>query len=151
MNSPHSWPATRKLFPFDDIIMLSQRFEIWRSRQTSCFVNRSPSDSQASDGWVLLDYIYWSLNRSPSDSQASDGWVLLHYIYWSLLQYRWKRGNDMYKQLDILTHYISWWRHQMESFPRYWPIVRGIHRSPHKGQWHWALIFFWSAPERTVE
>ena len=30
-------------------------------------------------------------------------------------------------------------------FPRYWPFVRGIHRSPvnspHKGQWHWALIF----------
>ena len=33
------------------------------------------------------------------------------------------------------------WKH----FPRYWPIVRGIHRStvnsPHKGQWHGALIF----------
>ena len=30
-------------------------------------------------------------------------------------------------------------------FPRYWPFVRGIHRSPvnspHKGQWHGALIF----------
>ena len=39
----------------------------------------------------------------------------------------------------------SWWRHQMESFPRYWPFVRGIHRStvnsPHKGQWRGALIF----------
>ena len=33
------------------------------------------------------------------------------------------------------------WKH----FPRYWPIVRGIHRSPvnspHKGQWHGALLF----------
>ena len=32
------------------------------------------------------------------------------------------------------------WRH----FPRYWPFVRGIHRSPvnspHKGQWHGALM-----------
>ena len=39
----------------------------------------------------------------------------------------------------------SWWRHQMEKFPRYWPFVRGIHRSPvnspHKGQWRGALIF----------
>ena len=30
-------------------------------------------------------------------------------------------------------------------FPRYWPFVRGIHRSqvnsPHKGQWRGALIF----------
>ena len=33
------------------------------------------------------------------------------------------------------------WKH----FPRYWPIVRGIHRSPvnspHKGQWRVALMF----------
>ena len=33
----------------------------------------------------------------------------------------------------------------METFPRYWPFVRGIHRwpvnSPHKGQWHGALMF----------
>ena len=31
-------------------------------------------------------------------------------------------------------------------FPRYWPFVRGIHRSPvnalHKGQWRWALMFY---------
>ena len=33
------------------------------------------------------------------------------------------------------------WKH----FPRYWPFVRGIHRSPvnspHKGQWRWAFMF----------
>ena len=33
------------------------------------------------------------------------------------------------------------WKH----FPRYWPFVRGIYRStvnsPHKGQWHGALMF----------
>ena len=38
-----------------------------------------------------------------------------------------------------------WWRHQMEHFPRYWPFVRGNHRSPvnspHKGQWRGALMF----------
>ena len=37
----------------------------------------------------------------------------------------------------------TWWRHQMEIFPRYWPFVRGIHRwhSPHKGQWRGVLMF----------
>ena len=39
----------------------------------------------------------------------------------------------------------SWWRHQMETFPRHWLFVRGIHRSlvnsPHKGQWRGALMF----------
>ena len=47
----------------------------------------------------------------------------------------------------LITHdgVLSWWRHQMETFPRYWPFVRGIHRppvnSPHKGQWRGALMF----------
>ena len=40
---------------------------------------------------------------------------------------------------------MTWWRHQIETFPRYWPLVRGIHRSPvnspHKGQWCGALLF----------
>ena len=39
----------------------------------------------------------------------------------------------------------SWGRHQMETFSRYWPFVRGIHRSPvnspHKGQWRGAFMF----------
>ena len=38
----------------------------------------------------------------------------------------------------------TWWCHQMETFPRYWPFVRGIHRSPvnspHKVQWRGALV-----------
>ena len=41
------------------------------------------------------------------------------------------------------------WKH----FPRYWPFVRGIHRSPrnspHKGQWRGALMFVCFQP--TVE
>ena len=40
-----------------------------------------------------------------------------------------------------LHDYVIKWKH----FPRYWPFVRGIHRSPvnspHKGQWHGALMF----------
>ena len=42
----------------------------------------------------------------------------------------------------INTHYdVIKWKH----FPRYWPFVRIIHRSPmnslHRGQWRGALIF----------
>ena len=37
--------------------------------------------------------------------------------------------------------YVIIWKH----FPRYWPFVRGIHRSPvnspHKGQWRGTLMF----------
>ena len=42
-------------------------------------------------------------------------------------------------------HNITWWHHQWKHFLRYWPSVRGIHRSPvnspHKGQWRGALMF----------
>ena len=46
--------------------------------------------------------------------------------------------------------YLWWVSHhddviKWKLFPRYWPLVRGIHRSPvdspHKGQWHGALMF----------
>ena len=45
------------------------------------------------------------------------------------------RGQRAFSHDDVIK-----WKH----FPRYWPFVRGIHRSPvnspHKGQWHGALM-----------
>ena len=44
-------------------------------------------------------------------------------------------------------HWVSspWWPHQMETFTRNWPFLRGIHRSPvnspHKGQLRGTLKF----------
>ena len=39
---------------------------------------------------------------------------------------------------------------KLKHYPRYWPYVRGIHRSPvnspHKGHWRGALMFLWFAP-----
>ena len=50
--------------------------------------------------------------------------------------------------------YWSWWRHQMKHFPRNWPFVRGIHRSPvnspHKGQWRGALMFTLICPNKRL-
>ena len=41
----------------------------------------------------------------------------------------------------VINDDVIKWKH----FPRYWPFVQGIHRSPvnspYKGQWHGALIF----------
>ena len=50
------------------------------------------------------------------------------------------------KELSCTNKLMStWWRHQLKHFPRYWPFVRGIHRSPvnspHIGQWRGALMF----------
>ena len=50
--------------------------------------------------------------------------------------------NHAWRHEEICS---SWWRNKMEYFPRYWPFVSGIHRSPvnspHKGQWRGALVF----------
>ena len=58
-----------------------------------------------------------------------------YHIRWSLLT---PRPDQM-----LLNHHddVIKWKH----FPRNWPFVRGIHRSPmnspHKGQWRGALMF----------
>ena len=57
-------------------------------------------------------------------------------------------------QRSFALHVRTFWRHGMakisplhddaikwKHFPRDWPFVRGIHRSPHKGQWRGALMF----------
>ena len=50
-------------------------------------------------------------------------------------------GESQYRQYD-LGDVINW-----KQFPRYWPFVWWIHRSPvnspHKGQWREALICTW--------
>ena len=51
------------------------------------------------------------------------------------------------KNSKSLRHVMACWRHHLKwkQFPRYWPFVWGIHRSPvnstHKGQWRGALMF----------
>ena len=56
----------------------------------------------------------------------------------------WKGSTFVFmeiKDLDILHDDVIKWKH----FPRYWPFARGIHwspvNSPHKDQWHGALMF----------
>ena len=58
----------------------------------------------------------------------------LEFVGW-LIWLFWKKNRQNHD--DVIK-----WKH----FPRYWPFVRGIHRSPvnspHKGQWRGALMFF---------
>ena len=64
---------------------------------------------------------------------------------------RWKiceavRVCKVCRTVSVRCHFTGTWRrHKMETFPRYWSLVRGIHRlpldSPHKSQWRWASMF----------
>ena len=88
VNSPHKGPAvTRKMFPFDDVIMI----QTFTNMQSPKIVSLS----------MLLECIVWDPNHD-----------------------------------DVIK-----WKH----FPRYWPFVRRIHRSPvnspHKSQWRGTLMF----------
>ena len=56
-------------------------------------------------------------------------------------------GAAMPSAYSISVHFCcdAWWRHSIKPFPRYWPLVRGIHRSlvdsPHKELVTRALFF----------
>ena len=66
-----------------------------------------------------------SLNKLPN-KQSRGGWIDMSW-----------RSFDV----PVMHDDVKKWKH----FPRYWPFVRGIHRSPvnspHKGQWRRALMF----------
>ena len=62
-----------------------------------------------------------------------------------------KNTYEVYPRMSQNFHQMSQhdvikWKH----FPCYWPFVQGNHQSlvnsPHKGQWHGALMFLWSVP-----
>ena len=58
--------------------------------------------------------------------------------------------RNVHTDFLVITEYIDRFHNhddviKWKHFPRYWPFVRGIHRSPvnspHKGQWRGALMF----------
>ena len=93
--------------------------------------------------WVRIFLIqkYWKLIHVPLRTSPSEEWIN-------------DRADDERIHVWLQqTHFLitalrllsPWWRRQMKHFPRYWPSVQGIHRSPmnspHTGQWRGALIF----------
>ena len=95
-------------------------------------------------------------------------WCSMGFVRWGLLFLSWLVGREngiyltIYKYWtwlhnDIQCLILYWFNHhgafnnfhddvmKWKLFPRHWPFVRGIHRSPvnspHKGQWRGALMF----------
>ena len=69
-------------------------------------------------------------------------WLVVYFIVTSNIYNRlWMTETyQIYSLIRAHDDVIKW-----KDFPRYWPFVRGIHRSPvnspHKGQWRGALMF----------
>ena len=72
----------------------------------------------------------FSAHRTPRRSLNTGGYAIFKPIVLTSCSTARTLCNDVIK-----------WKH----FPRYWPFVRGIHRSPvnspHKGKWRGALVF----------
>ena len=80
--------------------------------------------------WFVLHIYQWSFVMGWQSIFPMNNQYVLYVVSLITLQ-RWSlRHGDVIK-----------WKH----FPRYWPYIRGIHRSPvnspHKGQWRGALMF----------
>ena len=89
-----------------------------------------PFDDLKWSGWQTTLAIIHSDDIPPG--VKSSGW---HNVQIS------KCNPDDFMQCQIDHDDVINWKH----FTRYWPFVRGIHRSPvnspHKGQWRGALMF----------
>ena len=85
--------------------------------------------------WHLIINEWWGYKKDQSFIYHPQGFSSY------TTGYMCETRHDFSKFLSLLKDDVIKWTH----FPRYWPFVRGIHRSPvncpHKGQWRGASIF----------
>ena len=126
MASPHQWE-----FPS----FLPQ----WQTAPLHSHNGRKMPVIRAMQGNCERFYRWW--HRSEVAVMAQDSLKLGLNLSAHQRNYQWFQSphptSPLRKHDDIIK-----WKH----FPRNWPFVRGIHRSPvnsrHKGQWRGALIFY---------
>ena len=87
-------------------------------------------------GPMILEFVVCSLTPRWSHARAMPETLQCHKVITNLVIGELTHRSHHHEHDDVIK-----WKH----FPRYWPFVRGIHRSPvnspHKGQWRGALMF----------
>ena len=112
VNSPHKWPVTRKMFPFDDVIMYGYISLIVLS--PGCF-----NLSQYHGCWCP-----GSLRRQAVSKHLSH--LIMHKtIYAVNLMQKISMIGQNSKEYNMMKHELSWWRHQMETFSALLAICAG--------------------------
>ena len=113
------WPQQIKPGQFYTAIHLT----IWAVQNSSGMLNRNKT-GLVLIFWTGLDQVRWKLVFRTHFEKHTLRHHTCSYIY------LYRKHDDVIK-----------WKH----FPRYWPFVRIIYRSsvnsPHKSQWHGALMF----------
>ena len=69
MNSPHKWPVARKIFPFDDVIMI-WRHSVWISSQTLEKYNFAQRGTDYGISWRPHDMENWPFVRGIHPSSV---------------------------------------------------------------------------------
>ena len=139
VNSPHKWPVTRKMLPFDDVIMHTGDTAVLRPNivwiECALALPRSSASIRMICGGpfgVLVSPVSWDMTEGSEKLPAETK--------------RWNRllvllSRLLFNEAEISHDDVIKWKH----FLRYWPFVRGIHRWPvnslHKGQWRGTLMF----------
>ena len=89
VNSPHKWPVTRKMFPFDDVIMIRpspprNHSDVWKPDAQYLWMTTSPHSDYnkvAQDidlvmwikNWLFLDMLYkWKVYRYTTNYLATN-------------------------------------------------------------------------------
>ena len=131
VNSQHKWPVTRRMFPFDDVIMIQLWIAIWASFQYKHRYRLSwNGDSHQKDTILYLllpthGNVAWLCWTGPM--------VVMNIVKHT----RWFIFHD-----DVIK-----WKH----FPRYWPFVREFTRHRWipltKASDAELCCFLWTAPE----
>ena len=112
VNSPHKGPVTRKMFPFEDVIM----WLVFHLFQSCRIYNK---------GTVLAN-----IPMGPGDFTVSRVGSLLT-----------DQGVIVTSQEGLLHDYVIKWKHLPRNWPFVRGIHRSPLNSPHKGQWRGALMF----------
>ena len=88
---------------------------------------------------LIIIWDYWHPPNAISQTMRE---TYLQNIIWMYFQRCLRNCHWTKKIIETYHDDVIKWKH----FPRHWPFVRGIHRSPvnspQKGQWRGALIFF---------
>ena len=115
-------------------------FQIWWIRRY---------DSFPESNFFFIQHLDYKIGGGNGICLWKDYVTSALYYHYSLNHYhKIKYFQFLLKYFPKSSHddVIKW-----KNFPRYWPFVRGIHRSPvnsqNKGQWRGSWCLLWSAPE----
>ena len=150
VNFPHKWPVTRKMSPFDDVIMLSHQHgnTFW----ITGWIPSQRDSNVESIGVFTVVRLNKLLSKQWRCQCFQRPWCSCHTIVMSHSDKQCYAQCQLHnkKKKSTMNHddIIKW-----KYFPYYWPFVRGIHQSiPHtKASEAELWCFLWSVPEQTLK